>query len=132
MAKTIFIRPGELNALLSDGMSLMVGGLHTVGTPAGLIEQIIQSGVKDLVVICGDGGFPDQGVGRLLHKGRQNIRYRGSAKNFNPLMAQAADVTVFEVEHIVPAGEIGPDHVDTPHILADYVVKPSGSGSANP
>lgn len=39
------------------------------------------------------------------------------------LMAMAADCTVFETEEIVPAGEIGPDHVGTPHILVDYVLR---------
>lgn len=52
-----------------------------------------------------------------------NIRYRGSTRNFNPMMATAADVVIFEVENIVPAGGIGPDNVETPHIYVDYLVK---------
>lgn len=50
-----------------------------------------------------------------------NIKYRGSARNFNPLMAMAADITFFLVDEIVEAGAIGPDNVDTPHILVDYI-----------
>lgn len=51
-----------------------------------------------------------------------NIRYKGSTRNFNPMMASAADIVIAEVEKIVPAGEIGPNHVETPHIYVDYLV----------
>ena len=51
-----------------------------------------------------------------------NVRYKGSTRNFNPLMASAADTVIVEVEKIVPAGEIGPDYVETPHIYVDYLV----------
>ncbi len=51
-----------------------------------------------------------------------NIRYKGSRRNFNPLMAAACNITIAEVEKIVPAGEIGPDYVETPYIFVDYVV----------
>ena len=51
-----------------------------------------------------------------------NIRYKGSTRNFNPMMASAADIVIAEVEKIVPAGEIGPDYVETPHIYVDYLV----------
>ena len=43
-----------------------------------------------------------------------NLVYRKTARNFNPMMATAAKVTVAEVEHLVPAGEIDPDHIHTP------------------
>ena len=51
-----------------------------------------------------------------------NIRYKGSTRNFNPMMASAADIVIAEVEKIVPAGEIGPDYVEPPHIYVDYLV----------
>ncbi len=51
-----------------------------------------------------------------------NIRYRGSTRNFNLPMASAADTVIVEVEKIVPAGEIGPNYVETPHIYVDYLV----------
>ena len=51
-----------------------------------------------------------------------NIRYKGSTRNFNPMMASAADIVIAEVEKIVPAGEIGPHYVETPHIYVDYLV----------
>lgn len=51
-----------------------------------------------------------------------NIRYKGARRNFNPLMAAACDITIAEVEKIVPSGEIGPDYVETPYIFVDYIV----------
>ncbi len=51
-----------------------------------------------------------------------NVRYKGSTRNFNIPMASAADIVIVEVEKIVPAGEIGPNFVETPHIYVDYLV----------
>ncbi len=51
-----------------------------------------------------------------------NVRYKGSTRNFNIPMASAADIVIVEVEKIVPAGEIGPNYVETPHIYVDYLV----------
>jgi 3-oxoacid CoA-transferase subunit A len=45
-----------------------------------------------------------------------NLVYRKTARNFNPMMATAAHVTVAEVEHLVETGEIDPDHIHTPGI----------------
>lgn len=52
-----------------------------------------------------------------------NLVYRKTARNFNPNMATAARVTVAEVEHIVPAGALDPDHIHTPGIYVDRVVR---------
>ncbi len=52
-----------------------------------------------------------------------NIVYRGSTRNFSPLMATAANVVIVEVEEIVPIGDIDPDHVHTPAIFGDYLVR---------
>lgn len=52
-----------------------------------------------------------------------NLIYRKTARNFNPIMATAATVTVAEVEEIVAAGELDADAVHTPGIYVDRVVK---------
>lgn len=52
-----------------------------------------------------------------------NLVYRKTARNFNPPMATAAEVTVAEVEEIVPEGGLDPDHVHTPGIYVDRIVK---------
>ena len=52
-----------------------------------------------------------------------NLVYRKTARNFNPMMATAAKVTVAEVEHLVPAGEINPDHIHTPGIFVKRIIE---------
>jgi 3-oxoacid CoA-transferase subunit A len=54
------------------------------------------------------------------HEG--NLVYRRTARNFNPMMATAAKVTVAQVEHLVPPGGIDPDHVVTPGIFVQRMV----------
>jgi 3-oxoacid CoA-transferase subunit A len=51
-----------------------------------------------------------------------NLVYRRTARNFNPVMATAARVTIAEVEHLVPAGGIDPDTVVTPGIFVRHVL----------
>ena len=53
-----------------------------------------------------------------------NLQYRLSARNFNPIMAQAARVTIVEVEEeIVGLGELDPDQVHTPGVVVDRLVR---------
>jgi 3-oxoacid CoA-transferase subunit A len=52
--------------------------------------------------------------------------YRRTARNFNPVMATAATITIAEVEHLVEPGAIDPDHVVTPGIYVKHVVQGSG------
>src|SRR5262245_14828491 len=51
-----------------------------------------------------------------------NLTYVLTARNFNPMMAMAADTVIVVAEHIVPVGLIPPDHVVTPAPLVDYLV----------
>jgi acetate CoA/acetoacetate CoA-transferase alpha subunit len=51
-----------------------------------------------------------------------NLSYVLTARNFNPVIAMAADTTIVTAEHIVPVGLIAPDHVVTPAPLIDYLV----------
>ena len=50
-----------------------------------------------------------------------NLVYRRTARNFNPVMATAARVSIAEVEHLVEPGEIDPDHVVTPGIFVQHI-----------
>ena len=52
-----------------------------------------------------------------------NLLYRRTARNFNPVMATAAKVTIAEVEHLVEPGEIDPDHVITPGIYVKHILQ---------
>ena len=51
-----------------------------------------------------------------------NLIFRRTARNFNPMMAQAGKVTIAEVEEIVPAGTLDPDQIHTPGIFVQRVV----------
>ena len=63
------------------------------------------------------------------HRGDRlgNLVYRKTARNFNPLMATAADMTIAEVDELVEPGEIDPDYVVTPGIFIRHVFQ-SGRG----
>ncbi|MBL0152949.1 MAG: CoA transferase subunit A [Chitinophagaceae bacterium] len=50
-----------------------------------------------------------------------NLVYRETARNFNPLMAMAGKITIAEVEELVPAGELDPDHIHTPGIYVHRI-----------
>lgn len=204
---------------INDGTVLMYGGFGGVGTPPTIIEGILQKGVRNLVLIGNDAGFPDVGVGRLItagrvrkmitshigsnpvaaemmhrgelevefspqgtlaeriraggvglggiltdvgigtvaEEGKQKIRLHGreylvesaltaqvaivyadradpfgnltyvrSGRNFNPLVAMAADITIAEAREIVPLGALDPETVVTPGIFVSMVVPSRG------
>ena len=50
-----------------------------------------------------------------------NLIYKNTARNFNPMMAMAGKITIAEVEILVPAGELDPDHVHTPGIYVHRI-----------
>ncbi len=52
-----------------------------------------------------------------------NLAYRKTARNFNPMMATAGKVTIAEVEELVPTGSIDPDHIHTPGIFVQRILK---------
>ena len=203
-------------ALVKEGMTVMVGGFLTRGTPQALMDALVAAGTGRLTIIGNDGGLPGSGIGKLVDaglvaamnishlglnpaigrlmnegkirvqltpqgtlaeqvraagaglggvltptgigtevaQGKQvleiggkqyllempvradvallrgsivdtmgNVFYRGTTKNFNPLMAMAADVVIVEAERIVEVGELDSELIMTPGIFVDYVVK---------
>jgi 3-oxoacid CoA-transferase subunit A len=50
-----------------------------------------------------------------------NLVYRKTARNFNPMMATAARITIAEVEQIVPVGSLDGDHIHTPGIFVKRI-----------
>lgn len=50
-----------------------------------------------------------------------NLIFKGTARNFNPLMAMAGKITVAEVEELVPAGELDPNEIHTPGIFVQRI-----------
>jgi len=101
-------------------------GLGGVLTPVGVGTKIAAG--KEILEIKGEEyllELPLEADAALLkawkadHKG--NLIYRKAARNFNPIMATAADKVLVEVEEIVEAGEIDPDRVHTPGVYVDMV-----------
>jgi len=205
----------QLRPQLRDGMTIMFGGFMAFGTPAGIVREILASGVKDLTLIGNDTGSGGTGVGVLVEQrrvrrviashiglhpetGRQmmagemavelvpqgtlaerircggaglggvltptgvgtvveegklkltlegidylverplradlailrafradtkgNLVYQRSARNFNPMMAMAADFVVAEVDEVVEAGALDPELIVTPGVLVDALI----------
>ena len=54
-----------------------------------------------------------------------NLIYKATARNFNPLMAMAGKITIAEVEELVPAGELDPNHIHTPGIYVHRIFQGS-------
>ncbi|WP_027003171.1 CoA transferase subunit A [Hugenholtzia roseola] len=55
-----------------------------------------------------------------------NLIFKGTARNFNPMMAMAGKITVAEVEELVPAGELDPNFIHTPGIFVQRIFKGVG------
>ena len=213
MAKQI--NAAQAAEMVKDGMTVMVGGFMSIGTPIILIDALVEKGVKNLTLISSDTCTPGVGTGkliaagaikkliashiglnpvtgRLLNEGKLdvclvpqgtyaeqiraggaglggvltatglgtdvaagkqiitvdgkdfllekplradvalirgsiidehgNIFYRGTTRNFNPLMATAADIVIAAAEEIVPAGSIMPENIVTPGVFVDFIV----------
>lgn len=57
-------------SFIEDGCTLMFGGFGGVGNPPTIINGIFEKGVKDLILIGNDSGFPEIGIGKLVSHGR--------------------------------------------------------------
>ncbi len=116
--------------------------------PQGTLAEQIRSGgagIGGFLTETGVGTIVEEGKQKLLIKGKEyllelplradvaliggsiadthgNIFYKGSTRNFNPLMATAADLVIAGVERIVEVGELDPNYVMTPGIFVDYIV----------
>ncbi|HQN74408.1 MAG TPA: 3-oxoacid CoA-transferase subunit A [Bacillota bacterium] len=99
-----FIKKNEFINLLKDEMTISVGGFLTNGTPEKLIDLVIESKVKDLTIICNDGGFEDKGVGRLIVN-NQVKKLIASHIGTNPYVGKLMQESKIEVE-LVPQGTL--------------------------
>ncbi|MFV0448320.1 MAG: CoA transferase subunit A [Vibrio sp.] len=70
MLKKEILSPDQAVSHLKDGMTVMVGGFMTVGTPESLVNAVAKTGVKNLTIICNDAGLPGKGVGKLIENGQ--------------------------------------------------------------
>jgi acetate CoA/acetoacetate CoA-transferase alpha subunit len=205
----------EAVAAIPEGATVMIGGFMGVGTPEGIIDELVRQKKGGLTVIANDNALPGKGIGKLVEaglvartitshiglnpetqkrmhagtmkvelvpqgtlieriraggsglggvltptgvgtvveEGKQvievggkrylletalradfalvhsfladyvgNLMYALTARNYNPVIALAADTVIVEAEHVVPVGVIQPDHVHTPAPLVDYLI----------
>lgn len=101
-------------------------GLGGVLTPAGLGTEAEKG--KEVVVSDGKSYLLEKPLkadfailGASLADKSGNLFFKGTTKNFQPLMATAADTVIVYAEKLVETGEIDPDTVDTPGIFVDYI-----------
>ena len=103
-------------------------GLGGVLTPTGLgtmVEEGKQKIEVDGVTYLLETALRADVALLLGHKvdKKGNTLYDKSARNFNPLMAMAADTVIVLAENLVEVGDIDAEHIITPGILVDYIVK---------
>ncbi len=99
-----FLTPTGVGTIVAEGKEVMV---------IDDVEYLVEKPLKaDVAVIY---GYMVDEVG--------NIRYKGSMRNFNNMMATAADTVIVEAEKLVAAGEIGADYVETPAVFVDYILE---------
>ncbi len=113
---------------LAERIRAAGAGLGGILTPTG-VGTIIEEGKQKLTV----GGkeylleLPIRADVAILKAWKAdksgNLVYRRATRNFNPLMAMAADLVIVEAEEIVEVGQLNPDEVVTPGTLVDIIVK---------
>jgi len=112
---------------LAERIRAAGAGLGGVLTPTGLGTVVAEG--KDIILIDGKEYLLEKPlkadialiVGAKVDK-KGNIRYSKATRNFNPIMATAADIVIVEADEIVEVGEIDPDDVMTPGIFVNYIV----------
>ena len=127
---------------------MLAGSLQVDLVPQGTLAERIRAGgfgLGGILTATGVGTVVEEGKHRIAFDGLDyllepalradfalvhafiadylgNLAYALTARNFNPLMAMAADTVVVQAENIVPVGVVAPDHVMTPAPVVDYVV----------
>lgn len=105
-------------------------GMPAVFTPAGVGTEVadgkesrVFNGKEYLMEMAFEADFAIVKAWKGDTQG--NLVYRETARNFNPLMAMAGKITIAEVEELVPAGTLDPDHIHTPGIYVHRIFQGS-------
>tara|TARA_B100000700_G_scaffold306684_1_gene382141 strand:+ start:1821 stop:2510 length:690 start_codon:yes stop_codon:yes gene_type:complete len=103
-------------------------GIPAFYTPAGVGTEVAQN--KEIKIFNGkqyllELAFDSDFAFIKAWKGDElgNLIYRGTARNFNPMMATAGKTTIVEVEELVPAGSLDPNMIHTPGIYVDRILE---------
>ncbi|MGF1689010.1 CoA transferase subunit A [Photobacterium japonica] len=116
----------DIAALLRDDMTIMIGGFMANGAPEGLIDIILESGVKNLTLISTDTGTPETGSGRLIRAKRIRKLY-ASHIGTNPETGALMNSGELEVE-LVPQGTLA-ERIRAAGAGLGGVLTPTGLGT---
>ena len=101
-------------------------GMPAIFTPAGVGTEVaigkesrVFNGKEYLMEYAFDADFAIVKAWKGDTMG--NLVFRSTSRNFNPIMAMAGKITIAEVEHLVPAGELDPDQIHTPGIYVHRI-----------
>jgi 3-oxoacid CoA-transferase subunit A len=101
-------------------------GMPAIFTPAGVGTEVatgketrVFNGKEYLLELAFDADFAIVKAWKGDHQG--NLVFRETARNFNPMMAQAGKITIAEVEELVAPGDLDPDHIHTPGIYVHRI-----------
>ncbi|GHH98307.1 CoA transferase subunit A [Neobacillus kokaensis] len=135
------------------GKMMQDGRLEVEFSPQGILAERIRAGGVGLPGILSDIGMDNEIVvtnkPKLSLNGKEylvesaltadvsivyakkadeygNLIYDKSARNTNPLVAMAGEITIAEVEEIVPLGSLDPEEIITPGVFVDYVIPTKG------
>ena len=137
------------------GRQMIAGEIEVELVPQGTLAERVRaggSGLGGVLTPTGIGTVVEEGKEKITVDGREyllekplraefallkaykadkagNLIYHRSARNFNPIMALAADTVIAQVEQIVEVGEIDPDEVMTPGILVHKILVQGGCQS---
>ncbi|MEH7120723.1 CoA transferase subunit A [Neobacillus vireti] len=135
------------------GQLMHEGKLEVEFSPQGILAERIRAGGVGLPAFLSDIGMDNEivsiGKPRYVLNGNEylietaltaevsivyakkadvygNLIYDKSARNTNPLVAMAGEITIAEVEEIVPLGSLNPDEIVTPGVFVDYIIASQG------
>ncbi|QQE73055.1 CoA transferase subunit A [Brevibacillus composti] len=134
------------------GAQMTAGELEVEFCPQGILAERVRAGGVGLGGILSDigiGTIAEKGKEKVLVNGKEylletpltaevaivhakkadrfgNLVYDTSARNFNPLVAMAGDITIVEADEIVEVGELDPEEIVTPGVFVQYIVKSEG------
>lgn len=111
---------------IKDGMTLMVGGFMSIGTPEILMNGIIKNQIKELTIIADDAGTPTTGVGKLVHQHLVR-RLIVSHIGLNPEVSEQVAKGMLEVT-LVPQGTLA-ERIRSGGYGLGGVLTPTGIGT---
>ncbi len=114
--------------ILCERMRAQGAGIYAFFSPVGAGTEIAEG--REERVFCGKRCVLETALSadfafiKAYHADEiGNLIYRKAARNFNPIMATAARVTIVEAEEIVPVGALDPEHIITPSVFVDRIVQ---------